>query len=67
MPEVNEFIKGFIYAIVGVIVAVYLLPVYMTSVAAANITDPIQASLVGLVGIFITLGIVMFAVRTFIA
>jgi len=67
MAEVNDFIKGFIYAIVGVIVAVYLLPIYSSAVAAANITDPIQSSLVGLVGIFITLGIIMFAVRTFVA
>jgi len=67
MPEVTDFIKGFIYAIVGVIVAVYLLPVYATAVSNANITDPIQSSLVALVGIFITLGIIMFAVRTFIA
>jgi len=66
MADVGEFVKGFIMSIVAVVISVSLLPVLNNAISNANITDPAQASMIGIVGLLVVVGIVMFVIRTFV-
>ena len=66
MADVSDFVKGFIMAIVAVVISVSLLPVLNTTIENANITDTAQASMIGIVGLLVVVGIVMFVIRSFV-
>jgi len=66
MADVSDFVKGFIMAIVAVVISVSLLPVLNTTISNANITDPAQSSMIGIVGLLVVVGIVMFVIRSFV-
>jgi hypothetical protein len=65
MPEIREFVIGFVGVIIGITVAVTLLPVISAAITAANLTGT-QATLVGLIPLLVSVGILMYAVRSLI-
>ncbi|MFQ6118300.1 MAG: hypothetical protein ACE5KE_00270 [Methanosarcinales archaeon] len=65
MAEIREFVVGFVGVIIGIAVAVALLPVVSTSIEGANLTGT-TATLVGLVPLLIGVGILLFAVKSLI-
>ena len=65
MAEISEFVKGFVGVIIGVTIAVTLIPVVMTSIEAANLTGT-TAIVVGMIPLFVGIGTLMFALRSLI-
>jgi phosphoribosylcarboxyaminoimidazole (NCAIR) mutase len=63
MPEIREFVIGFVGVIIGLVVAVALLPVIGSTIAAANLTGT-EALMVGLVPTLVGVGILLFAVKS---
>jgi len=64
MAEVRDFVSGFIGAIIGITVGVSFLPVINQTIADANLQG-IQAVMAGLVPTLATVGLVLYAVKTF--
>lgn len=62
MAEIREFVVGFVGVIIGIVVAVSLLPTVSTTIANANLTEPTK-SLVLLVPLLIGVGILLFVVK----
>jgi hypothetical protein len=62
MAEIREFVVGFVGVIIGIAVAVSLLPVIGDSVNAANLTGT-TATLVGLTPLLVGVGILLFVVK----
>lgn len=62
--DVKEFITGFIGGILGVAIAVSMLPVLVQIIASANLTGA-EAVLVGLISLLVTVGILLFVVKMF--
>jgi len=67
MADVGEFTKNFVSAILGLAIGITMVPIVNNIISGANITDPVQASLVGLLSYMVIFGVVLFGVRTFIA
>jgi uncharacterized membrane protein len=63
LAEVREFVTGFVGVIIGLVVAVSLIPVITTTVANANLTGTTQ-TLVLLIPLLVGVGILLFAVRS---
>jgi hypothetical protein len=63
MADVREFVLSFIGVIVGLAVAISLVPVISSIIATSNLTG-VNALLVGLIPTLITVGIMLFAVRS---
>lgn len=62
MAEIREFVVGFVGVIIGIVVAVSLLPTVTTTITGANLTEPTR-SLVLLVPLLIGVGILLFVVK----
>jgi uncharacterized membrane protein YcjF (UPF0283 family) len=62
MAEIREFVVGFVGVIIGIAVAVSLLPVVGESINNANLSGT-TATLVGLVPLLIGVGILLFVVK----
>mgnify|MGYP000179697856 CR=1 FL=1 len=65
MPEVREFVVGFISVIIGIVVGVTLLPVINTAITDANLTGT-QATLAQLIPTLVAVGLVTYAVKSLI-
>lgn len=65
MVEVREFVVGFVGVIIGITVAIALLPTIVTTITDANLTGA-EASMVGLIPLLVAVGILLFAVRSLI-
>lgn len=65
MAEIREFVIGFVGVVIGITVAVTLLPVISAAIEAANLSGT-SATLVGLVPLLISVGILLYAVRSLI-
>jgi uncharacterized membrane protein len=63
MAEIREFVTGFVGVIIGLVVAVALLPVISTTIAQSNLTGT-TAIMVGLTPLLVGVGILMFAVKS---
>lgn len=63
MAEIREFVVGFVGIIIGIAVAVSLLPVLITTIDTAGLTGT-EATLIGLVPLLVGVGILMFAVKS---
>lgn len=63
MAEIREFVVGFVGIIIGITVAVALLPVISTVIADANITGT-TGVMIGLVPLLVGVGILLFAVKS---
>lgn len=63
MAEVREFVIGFVGVIVGIAVAISIIPVINDVIATANLSG-VQATMVGLVPLLIAVGVLLFAVRS---
>jgi hypothetical protein len=63
IPEVREFVIGFVGVIIGLVVAVALLPVLSESISSANLSGP-TALMVGLIPLLVGVGILLFAVKS---
>ena len=61
--QVAEQIRGFVGVVVGLVVAVALIPVVNESIISANLTG-VQGSLLSLVLTLFIIGIVAYVVRT---
>jgi uncharacterized membrane protein YcjF (UPF0283 family) len=62
MAEIREFVVGFVGVIIGIAVAVSLLPVISDSINGANLTGT-TATLVGLTPLLVGVGILLFVVK----
>jgi uncharacterized membrane protein YphA (DoxX/SURF4 family) len=60
--EIREFVVGFVGVIIGITVAVSLLPIIPQSIAAANLTGT-SALILGLLTLLVAVGIVLFVVK----
>jgi len=65
MAEIREFVIGFVGVIIGITVAVTLLPVISSAIEAANLSGT-TATLIGLVPLLVAVGILLYAVRSLI-
>lgn len=65
MPEIREFVVGFVGVIIGIVVSIALLPIISTTIAEANLTGT-TATMVGLVELLVGVGILLYAVRSLI-
>jgi len=63
MAEVREFVIGFVGVIIGLVVAVALLPVIADTIAQANLTGT-TGILVGLIPLLVGVGVLLFAVKS---
>jgi uncharacterized membrane protein len=61
--EIREFVTGFVGIIIGLVVAVSLIPVIGNTIAQANLTGT-TAIMVGLVPLLVSVGLLMFAVKS---
>jgi len=62
--DVRGFVTGFIMGIVGILVAVTVLPLIGQAITSANLTGT-QAALAGIIPNLATVGVVLFAVSIF--
>jgi len=62
--DVRGFVTGFIMGIVGILVAVTVLPLIGQGIASANLTGT-QAALAGIIPTLATVGVVLFSVSIF--
>jgi len=65
MPDIREFVIGFVGVIIGITVAVTLLPVITAAITAANLSGT-TATLIGLVPLLVAVGILLYSVRSLI-
>jgi len=65
MPEVREFVVGFISVIIGIVVGVTLIPVINTAIQNANLTGT-QATLAGLIPLMVVIGLVTYSIKSMI-
>jgi len=63
MPEIREFVVGFVGVIIGLVVSVALLPVISSTIAQSNLTGT-TATMVGLIPLLVSVGILLFAVKS---
>jgi uncharacterized membrane protein len=63
LPEIREFVTGFVGIIIGLVVAVSLIPVISTSIAQANLSGT-TAIMVGLIPLLVSVGLLLFAVKS---
>jgi len=63
MAEIREFIVGFVGVVIGIAVAVAMLPVISDSITSANLTGT-TAVMVGLTPLLVGVGILLFAVKS---
>jgi hypothetical protein len=63
MAEIREFVVGFVGVIIGLVVAVALLPVLSESIASANLTGT-TALMVSLIPLLVAVGILLFAIKS---
>lgn len=62
MAEIREFVVGFVGVVIGIVVAISLLPTVSTTIATANLSEPAQ-SLIALVPLLVGVGIVLFVIK----
>jgi len=65
MPDVREFVVGFISVIIGIVVGVTLIPVINSAITGANLTGT-QATLAGLIPLLVVVGLVTYSVKSLI-
>lgn len=65
MPTISEFAVGFIGAIIGLVIGTTLLPVINSTISGGNFTGS-QALLMNVVPVVATVGVLLYAVRSFI-
>jgi uncharacterized membrane protein YcjF (UPF0283 family) len=63
MAEVREFVVGFVGVIIGLTVAISLIPVISTTVANANVSGT-TATMIGLIPLLVGVGTLLYAVRS---
>lgn len=64
MPEVKEYIAGFVSAIIAVVIAVTLVPTLLS--ATSNVSGDVPLLQSALVGTIVGAGILLFILKTFI-
>jgi hypothetical protein len=62
----KEYINSFVEVLVGIVVALALIPVINTSIEDANLTGTPQGVMIGMIPLFVGIGVMLFAVRKFI-
>lgn len=62
MAEIREFVTGFVGVIIGIAVAVSLLPVISTAISSANLSGT-TLTLVALTPLLVGVGILLFVVK----
>lgn len=63
MAEIREFVIGFVGVIIGLAVAVSLIPVIVSTIESAELSGP-TATMVGLIPLLVGVGILLFAVKS---
>jgi hypothetical protein len=63
MAEIREFVTGFVGVIIGIAVAVSLIPVISSTISAANLSGTTQ-TMIALVPLLVGVGVLLFAVRS---
>jgi hypothetical protein len=62
MAELKEFVVGFVGVIIGIVVAISLLPVLTGSIETANLTGT-NALMIGLVPTLVAVGVLLYAIK----
>lgn len=63
MAEIREFVVGFVGIIIGIAVAVSLLPVLISTIDSAGLSGT-TATMIGLIPLLVGVGILLFAVKS---